>query len=177
LFRYSILSIVVFYVGTSIFYKKWTKQDLGVRKDTLIFWKPYLLCTAGAVLVIISVHKTLGMQKINWENVTLIKLVAISFLLSCIQEFLYRGYIFRLFEDISKHSWIIVIPNIIVFTYMHTIFPNWQVIIPLTAAGGILFALIYKRYPNFYLVSGMHFILNFTTLYLGFFPVDLLHIH
>ncbi|MEI8224288.1 MAG: CPBP family intramembrane glutamic endopeptidase [bacterium] len=176
-FRYAVLLGIAVYAGSAIFYRKWTRHDLGFRKDTLIFWKPYLVWTVLAMLTIIVVHHVLHMPFITWDYVTLGKLIAISILLSCIQEFLYRGYLFRLFQDITHHvGWVVVI-NIIVFTYMHTIFPHWEIIIPLTAAGGILFAVLYKKYPNVYLVSAMHCVLNFTALYLGFFPVELLHMH
>lgn len=176
-FHYAVLLGIAIYAGSAIFYRKWTRHDLGFRKDTLIFWKPYLVWTILATLAIVAVHQVLHMPAIVWDHITLAKLVIISFLLSCIQEFLYRGYLFRLFQDITHHMGLVVIINIIVFTYMHTMFPHWEIIIPLTAAGGILFALLYKKYPNVYLVSGMHCVLNFTALYLGFFPVELLHMH
>ena len=176
-FHYAVLLAIAIYAGSAIFYRKWTRHDLGFRKDTLIFWKPYLVWTLLATVTIIAVHQVLRMPFIMWDHTTLGKLIAISILLSCIQEFLYRGYLFRLFKDITQHMGWVVIINIIVFTYMHTMFPHWEIIIPLTAAGGILFAILYKKYPNVYLVSGMHCVLNFTALYLGFFPVELLHMH
>lgn len=130
-----------------------------------------------ATIAIIVIHHELNMPDIVWKRGMLIKLVFISLALSCIQEFLYRGYLFRLFQDITHHMGWVVILNIIAFTYMHTMFPHLKIIIPLTAAGGVLFAVLYNKYPNVYLISGMHFVLNFTVLYLGFFPVELLHMH
>jgi membrane protease YdiL (CAAX protease family) len=176
-FHYLLLIIVVTYAGIAIAYRKWTRYDLGIRTDTLIYWKEYSLWTVAAVIFVWWVYHEIGMSKPLWSHLMLAKLMLVSVLLSFLQEFLYRGYLFRLFEDVTKRRLWIVIPNIIVFAYMHTIFPNWRVIIPLTAAGGILFALIYHRYPNFWLISGMHFALNFTALYLGFFPVALLHMN
>lgn len=173
-YHYAVILLVTMYTSGVVLYRKWTRFDLGMRIDTLIFWKQYLFWTIIATIAIIVIHHVLNMPDIVWKRGMLIKLVFISLALSCIQEFLYRGYLFRLFQDITHHMGWVVILNIAVFTYMHTMFPHLKIVIPLTAAGGILFAVLYNKYPNVYLVSGMHFVLNFTVLYLGFFPVELL---
>lgn len=178
LMRYIVLIGIAAFAGGSILFKKWTRNDLGVTKDVFIYWRVYLICTIIAVAVVVAVHRLLDMPYVTWQLVTVIKLVVISFLISCIQEFLYRSYLFRLFKDITgdrdNFAWVGIVFNIVAFTYMHTIFPNLGVILPLTGVGGILFAILYHYYRNIYLVSGMHFVLNFTALYLGFFPVALL---
>ena len=174
LFHYLILAAVAVYAGFVIRYRRWTRYELGFRRDTIVHWKPYAACTVMAVSVIWAVHRGLAMPEVPWVPSAIVKLAAVSVILSVAQEFLYRGYIFRLFQDITRHPLLVIVPNILVFTFMHTIFPHWEVVIPLTCAGGILFAVLYSRYPNFWLVSGMHFVLNFTALYLGFFPVQIL---
>ncbi len=172
--RYGILLAVAVFAGGVIRYRSWTRRDLGLTRDTFIYWKQYVFCTTAAFIGILIYWKYLGMNRPNWTHVMLVKLVGVSLVLSFIQEFLYRSYLFRLWNDISHRAWLVITLNVIVFTYMHTIFPNWEVVLPLTAVGGILFAIIYQCYRNFWMISAMHFVLNFTVLYLGFFPVALL---
>lgn len=174
MFHYAILLAIAAFAGGVIRYRKWTKRDLGLTRDTFIFWKQYVLWTVIGLVGILIYWRWLGLARPVWSHVLLVKLIGVSMILSFVQEFLYRSYLFRLWNDISRHAWLIILVNVIVFTYMHTIFPNWEIVLPLTGIGGILFAVMYHNYPNFWLISLMHFVLNFAALYLGFFPVALL---
>lgn len=174
IFHYAILLTIAVFAGGVIRYRKWTKRDLGLTRDTFIFWRQYMVWTILAFIGIIAFWKSIGLARPSWNCEMLVKLIGVSISLSFIQEFLYRSYLFRLWNDISRHAWLVIALNVVVFTYMHTIFPNWEIVLPLTGVGGVLFAVMYRYYPNFWLISLMHFVLNFTVLYLGFFPVALL---
>jgi membrane protease YdiL (CAAX protease family) len=172
--RYGILLAVAVFAGGVIRYRNWTRSDLGLTQDTFIYWRQYAFWTTCAFIGILIYWKFLGISRPVWSQVMVVKLIGVSIALSFIQEFLYRSYLFRLWNDISHHAWLVITLNVVVFTYMHTIFPNWEIVLPLTGVGGILFAIMYHRYPNFWMISSMHVVLNFTVLYLGFFPVALL---
>lgn len=171
--RYFVLIGIFGYSLIVILLRGWTAEELGIRKDTLVYWPWYLVCTCIAIGVLFATHHMLGMPFPKWTLLEFIVLAIISFALSIIQEFLYRSWLFRLFLDISKNPKFSIVMSAVLFAFMHVIFPQLDTVLPLTIIGGFMFAILYSKYQNFYLVSASHFPINLTAVALGFFPIDL----
>lgn len=60
------------------------------------------------------------------------------------QELMYRAYFFHRFKPLFGAGPAMVVASAVLFGFVHIIFGNW-VSIALTAIGGVLFALTYKR--------------------------------
>ena len=174
--RFSVLIIVTFIVFFAIHLrlrkKVWKWKDLGIRSDNFFRALPvYFLFTTLAVCVIYLLGDKLGFERRATTISDMLKLAGLSFAVSVLQEFLYRGYLLRLAQDIWQSKWIIVLGNILFFTFLHSFYRDLSVIMPLAFVGGILFVFIYLRHPNLFLVCLMHIILNFTALHMGFFKI------
>ncbi len=173
-FRFHVLGVtmaLVLFATYQRFRKNmWHLKDFGLRIDNIKeSFSVYVVCTTIGVSLIIFLAEKLQIQPRSWELVEVFELALLSIVVSVLQELLYRGYLIKLAEEIWASKWWIGITNVIFFTFLHAFYPNLAVILPVTFLGGILFFLIYTKYPNMILVSLMHIMLNFTALQLGFF--------
>jgi len=60
------------------------------------------------------------------------------------QEFLYRRYFFRRYQDAFGGPWATIALSAALFGYVHLLFGSW-ISVAMTAIGGLLFALTYHR--------------------------------
>ncbi len=97
-----------------------------------------------------------------------IYILFILFILAFFEEYMFRGYFFNLIKKHSSFFWGTFISSII-FLIFHLGNKNIGVIgIVNIFEFGVLLALIYERCKNLYLITGIHFIWNFLTIFSGF---------
>jgi membrane protease YdiL (CAAX protease family) len=144
--------------------EKWSWKKLGVRNDNLkTSFLPYLLATVSGVGVILVLAHVLGRHPLTgWQDEVHFQFMFV--VSSFYQEFVYRGYLMPKLESMFSSSWIVIIANAGLFTFLHIIFPNLTLILPLLFTAGVVFALMYKRYPNLLLISLAHSAVNFTAV-------------
>lgn len=65
----------------------------------------------------------------------------------------------------------LILTNAVLFTFLHAVFPNYLINLPLAFVGGIAFASMYYKYPNLWLIMISHAVLNFVAVWYGFFTV------
>ena len=97
-----------------------------------------------------------------------IYVMLVLLLLAFFEEYVYRGYLYNLITKFSNRFWGIFISSLI-FLVFHLANPNIGVIGIVNILGfGVLLTLIYERCKNLYLITGIHFIWNFLSVFLGF---------
>lgn len=89
---------------------------------------------------------------------------------SIAQEFLFRGLLMVKLSEMFREPRTVVVVNATLFSFLHIMFGDLAIVLPLTFAGGLLFSSVYYKYPNLILASSAHVILNGVAVLYGFFP-------
>ena len=151
----------------------WTYADLGVRKDFMKSFWPYLIFTVLGVGALIWISEIVPQIDTNWmsgwwENS---RFLLLFIPISVLQEVIFRGILMHMLIRAFKSPVFIILLNASLFALIHIIYLDAKIILPLTFIGGVGFAFMYYKYPNLILISFSHTILNFTAMILGFFTV------
>jgi membrane protease YdiL (CAAX protease family) len=155
------LIIVVIITSILLLKKKWKFSDIGFKPD-----KPFkglgltlFLCLIGLLFAgpyarLLGFTETVDMSKVDiW------KVVKWSFLYALAQDFMYQSFLSKVGREIftGKNGKIITaVLVIILFTWMHRIFPRPFAVMAFVAPGSIIFTLLYNKYENTCLVSLAH---------------------
>lgn len=170
-YRVPVLVALITLLCAIVLREKWTFSMLGINTHTFKkYFLPYTLFTIAGVTFIISVAHGLGYKGIpHWWSYP--HFIYLFFIVSLFQEIGYRAYLIPALGKITNDPVWILLLNTILFTLLHTIFPNMIVGLPVAFVGGLGFALMYMKYPNLPLVVLSHSILNFCAVLYGFFVV------
>lgn len=170
-FCYHVLSaifvIVSIVAGYQIIKGNWKLKDIGITKDYInrrsLLW--YGSALVLSIIVFFSLYRT---EQVN--DIT-IKTIVLSFLVSAAQVVLYQGYLMKVGHEIFREKlWPVnVLMNVILYTYMHAFYSLSNLEYVLIVAAGIMFATLYRYFPNIFLVIILHFITNLQAIYLGVF--------
>jgi membrane protease YdiL (CAAX protease family) len=131
---------------------------------------PYTLFTVAGIVVLAKVAHYFELQSVVlwWKSPHLIFL----FLpVSMLQEIAYRGFLFYKLKLLSSKWWFIILFNVLLFTFLHVIYPVPLVMLPVAMVGGLCFALMYRYFPSIILISLAHAALNFAAIFYGFFTI------
>ena len=154
-----------------IVYNNWSLTQIGFRFDNLSTgFMPYLVLASIGALILLIFSKILGRdidKNILTKDSHFIYLMFIP--ISILQQFIFQGYLLNklLLTQLDPFLSILIVASL--FAFMHFIYPNAFLHVPLAFLGGILFAQTYYYYPNIYLASIMHLILNPIAVLHGFF--------
>lgn len=151
--------------------EKWTEKMMGLSHElTKKHLIAYLVFTLVGSFGIIFFASKLNMQvQSNWWMKP--HFWFLFLLLSFLQEFAYRTFLLNLLHRVFTDKLGIVLINALLFTMLHIIYPVPQIMLPLSFIGGLLFAVMYEKYPSLILVTGAHAVLNFIAVLLGFFVI------
>lgn len=96
---------------------------------------------------------------------------------SAAQEFFYRGMLMPMLAVVTQRRWLVVLLNAALFTFLHIIFPDSAIVLPLAFLGGLVFAALWLRWSNIWLASATHIVLNaaFTMFCYGGFVRSCVH--
>lgn len=161
-----VFSIIVFFIGKS---QNYNWQTFGLRTDNLkAGFLAYLVFTIVGVFFILIAAKIFKKTKIpNWRRYNHFTFLFLP--ISVFQEFLFRGYLMPKLESLLNGFWTIILLNTLLYTFIHIIYKEKAIVLPLTFLGGLCFAGIYYFYPNLILISASHSILNFVAVLYSFF--------
>lgn len=155
-----------------LFIEKWNLKMLGMGKQRILkYFFPYLVFTFGMATLItqfgydITKTERLG----DWWHYN--HFLYVFLVVSIFQEILYRGYLMPALGKLTQKPFLIVISNALLFTLLHTIFPNPMIGLPVAFFGGIGFAWMYIKYPSLPLIIASHAVLNFCVVLYGFFVI------
>lgn len=151
--------------------EKWTSADFGLTTQNIRKALPvYVIATAVAVCAVIVFAEFIDMpQTTQWW--TKQHFLFVFLLVSFFQEFAFRGFLMPLLGKIFRDGFVVIVVNAGLFALMHVIYPLPQIGLPLSFTGGLLFAALYRKYPNLILVTLSHSVLNFLLVWYGFFTI------
>ncbi len=159
--------IAVFPVSARLFTSRWKLGDIGFQwkntKESLLW---YGLSAVLGILGLWLYSYIFHIPKVIVDNQTL---VYYSVGGSIIQELLYRGYLMRLGRQLFGEGVLNIVVNVIVFVGMHIFYPEFIQKLWILIPAGFVFTLLYKKYPNIYLISMVHILLNGVAVMLGIF--------
>lgn len=147
--------------------KETTAADLGVAKkgslSSLIGVIPITLILLLPLLVF-----ALSSSSPRIDNSSLPALFYLFYIfVSCpLQEFAYRGYLFRLMTILSLNKWSRIIVGALLYSFVHIIYLDGFTLLS-TLFAGILWNIHYEKYRNLAGVTVSHIILGTATILLG----------
>ncbi len=148
----------------------WLKIKLGLVEG-FEFLKGFtggILIFGSFLILFIIFTSTRMMFNEAFSLLSTVYVILVLLLLAFFEEYVYRGYLFNLIKKYSNSLWGIFISSII-FLVFHLGNKNIGVIgIVNIFVFGVLLALIYERCKNLYLITGIHFIWNFLSVFFGF---------
>lgn len=148
---------------------RWPLKEIGARADNLKRAAvPYILFTLVGVVAIIIVARLLGKQPVaEWWSYShfLYLFIPISF----VQELAFRSYLMSKLQRLVSKPWVVIALNGFLFALMHIIYSDPLLLFPVGLAAGIGFAAMWYYYPNLWLITISHMVLNFTTTLHCFF--------
>jgi len=139
--------------------KKHGLRDLGFRCDNLkdsLFWNGILCAAGGCVLYLTYLAGYLRISIIIWPPIYIIYI----FILVPVQELVFRSILFAEMKKIPTldYRWIIAISTVS-FCFFHIIYKH-PVALGITFCSGLVWGIIYNRYPNIWGVSLSHAVLG-----------------
>ncbi len=168
-YRLWLLAIYTVIVAVVAFRDQRTLRSLGLRtnnfKETVL---PYVIFTTGAVALLLIVAHLLGKQTIpEWTSNShlLFLFIPISFT----QEFLYRGFLMHELRRFYTSILSVIAVDALLFTYLHVLYGEPFVTLPLALVSGVAFSYMYYKYPNLWMVALSHSVLNFVAVLYSFF--------
>jgi len=171
-YRVVILTVLVGLLFVVLISEKWTFRMLGLttkipRKALLVYT---LFTIASAVFIAVAgIHLGQSPSGPWWQYQ---HFVYLFFIVSVVQEIAYRGYLMPALATFEKSPLALMLTNAALFTFLHSIFPNYLLNLPLAFIGGIAFAWIYYKYPYTFLIIISHAVLNFVAVWYGFFTIS-----
>ncbi|MCK4666786.1 CPBP family intramembrane metalloprotease [Candidatus Dependentiae bacterium] len=148
----------------------WLKIKLGLVEG-FEFLKGFtggILIFGSFLILFIIFTSTRMMFNEAFSLLSTVYVILALLLLAFFEEYVYRGYLYNLITKHSNRFWGIFISSLI-FLIFHLANSNIGVIgIVNIFAFGVLLALIYERCKNLYLITGIHFIWNFLSVFCGF---------
>lgn len=167
-YRMLALCISLLLIIGIIRYEKLSDADLGIGKfsHAAVFW--YLFFTSVGILGLWYIGSVTELPRVQqWWRIQHLLFAFIP--VSILQEIAYRSFLFPKLRQLFRSVTLVVIANAILFGILHSMYPSPLLMVTVSTVGGVGFALLYNRYPNLWLISISHIILNFIAIYLGFF--------
>ena len=151
--------------------QKWSAKKLGVmalnRKEIIAYTLFTIATVTGLFFIIHMMKKTPPIGQWWLDPTYVLFFIPVSFL----QEFAFRSFLFPLLRQVYSSPITVIAVNTILFTFLHIIYRPLGLSLSLSIASGVAFAAIYYKYPNYWLISISHSILNFIAVLFGFFLV------
>lgn len=144
-----------------------TAADLGVaKKGTISSIRSIISTTLVLLLPLLALALYTSSPRI--DNSGLPALFYVFYVLvSCpLQEFAYRGYLFRLMTLLSFGKWARILAGAFLYSFVHIIYLDSFTLMS-TLFAGILWNIHYDKYRNIAGVTISHIILGATTIFLG----------
>ena len=151
-------------------YRGWSPHQLGMRLDNFRKgFASYAIFTFASGAVLYASASALHMETMPWPEIPWVLLLFIP--ISFAQEFMYRSFLMRELARVFASPAIVILANAALFALLHVIYGDPLVVLPITFIGGMGLALLYREYPNLWLASGSHAVLNFIGVFCNYFLI------
>lgn len=165
--RFHILVGMTFVVAVYAYVRKFSLSELGFRKDTLkdsLLWNGLL--SIVLVVIMLLAYQAGWIRKPTVPSWTLF-FVFYVFVSSPSQEFLFRSMTFAELNrcGVTSGIWQILI-TAITYSFIH-VFYNDIITLGVTLFMGIIWGIIYRKYPNVWGVALSHAVLGVVSILVG----------
>jgi len=166
-YRFAVMFCILAVMVSYVLLRKFRWSDLGFRRDTL---KQSLMWNFGISILFLSL--------LYWlHNAGLIGKATIQFwplffvfyilILTPAQEFFFRSLLFAEMGNFRyKRHWSIIVLSSLSFGFLHIIYQHPMTML-VTFFIGLIWSIIYYKYPNFWGVTISHAMLGTAALVLG----------
>ncbi len=120
----------------------------------LILIRFALICLVVVLFIKFFTHGNL-ISGLGENKKFILAVILYPFLSAFPQELIYREFFFYRYKDLFKNSTLLLIANILLFSFAHIYFQNWIVIIS-TLIGGTIFALTFIKTKSLLVVTIEH---------------------
>jgi membrane protease YdiL (CAAX protease family) len=166
-YRFAVMLGTLAVMVSYVWLRKFCWADLGFRRDTL---KRSLMWNLGTSFVFLSLlcllynSGLIGKATIHFWPVFFVFYILI---LTPLQEFFFRSFLFAEMHDLRyKRQWSIIILSSLSFCFLHIIYQH-PVMVLLAFLMGLIWSIIYYKYPNFWGVTLSHAMLGTVAFALG----------
>lgn len=166
-YRFAVMFCVLLVIVSYVWLRKFSWSDLGFRRDTL---KKSMMWNFGTSLLFLSLlywlHEAglIGKETINFWPLFFVFYILI---LTPAQEFFFRSILFAEMGNLrEKRYWSIIILSSLSFCFLHIIYQH-AVMMLVTFFIGLIWSIIYHKYPNFWGVTLSHAMLGTAAFALG----------
>lgn len=156
--RWSFLAIGVIYLVYAFYFAKQRKDswhEMGFRIDNILAGLiPIALCTivVGGGLIAFAIMN----HRVVWGRDEVLVLLALYPVWALVQQFAFQGLLHRGLMELIGSPVIQVLITAVAFGCVH--FGNIT-LVGLTFAAGVLWSVLYRRWPNLWLLAASHTIL------------------
>lgn len=168
-YRFHTLAVVGVCIVAIVIVKGWGAQTPGLQGNVVrsyaVPYALFTLCAGVALYIFAKLLKRTGTER--WWRMGHFLYGFVLF--SALQEFVFRGFLIHELQSIISVTWLVILVNALLFTWMHVIYSDDGKALLMIFCGGIGFAAMYVVFPSLILVSISHMILNFIAVYYGFF--------
>ena len=163
-----LLTAIFLFIVYLAVHDKFSAKNLGLRTDNFqAATIPYFIFTLAGVNTCLILVKVLKKSPLpHWWTYSHLQWAFLP--ISAAQEFVYRVYFQSRLQAIIKPVWAILIMSVL-YSVLHILWKD-PLMIFLTFLGGIGWGYLWYKYPNFYLLTLSHTVLNFIFILFGFFP-------
>jgi uncharacterized protein len=149
------------------FLRSYSFYELGFRTDNLrnsLHWN-LLFCAVGAVCLYIICKA--GLLRPRNANYLPYAYAAYIFLLGPVQEVVFRGILFAEMKRIHvlDFRWILIVSTL-PFCFLHIIYRQPSLLL-ITFVSGIVWGVIFRRWPNIWGISLSHSLLGSLAMFFG----------
>lgn len=162
-----LITVVILIVFVSIL-QKIPLKTLGIRTDNLKkSFIPYFLFTLAGAIGLFILSQILDKSPLpEWWTYSHLQWAFLP--ISIVQEFGYRAFLQTKLQKLLV-PWQAILLTTLLYSGMHVLWKD-PLIILMTFIGGLGWGYLWYKYPNLYLISISHTILNFLAIYFNFFP-------
>lgn len=165
--RFYVLIVMAIIMAAYSYLRGFSLRELGFRKDTLVgslFWNGLLSFVFVALMILAYQAGWIRKPTIPTWSMFFVFYVLVS---SPSQEFLFRSTMFAELNrcGVEKALWQVLI-SAITYCFMH-IFYKDAITLAVTLFMGVVWGVIYRRYPNFWGVAFSHAVLGVVSILVG----------
>lgn len=166
--RGTVLVVVIAATVLLSFLERIPAKELGIRtnnfKKTLAPYTIFTLIGVGGLFLLSQLFYKSPLP--NWWTYSHLQWAFLP--ISAVQEFVYRAFYQTKLQKLIS-PWKAILVTTLLYSGMHILWKG-PLILAMTFGGGLAWGYLWYKYPNFYLITLSHTVLNFLAIYLGFFP-------
>jgi uncharacterized protein len=147
--------LFVYCVSVLVAHKKIGRNKFGLAAD----WKVILIRFGVMALLIfglLTFSSSYPLFADLEENRKLVLMLMLYPLLSALpQELIFRQFFFYRYAGLFQNPKVLIIVNVVIFSFAHIYFSNW-IVVAVTLAGGLIFAITFLKTRSLLVVTIEH---------------------